>query len=213
MSPSVITFLRQLPKAYREIGSVIPSSVHLAEKMVEPILEFETNISILEVGAGTGPITKQILKVMKPKDNLTVCEINRHFMAQLEASLRHYPDFKKKQEQVEFICASVEELPELTSGKKYNVILSSLPFSLFPAEKVSDFLELFKKLLAPGGVIVFYEYVGFRKLVSIIGKDSERQRVKEIDLVIDTWKKSYESQTKWTLLNIPPARVQYFSAI
>lgn len=211
MSPSAFTFLRQLPKAFREIGSVIPSSVHLAEKMVEPILEFKIPVSILEVGAGTGPITKQIIKSMKDGDHLTICEINRHFMARLEANLRHYPDFQKKHSQVEFVCDSVDNLPKISGGKKYNVILSSLPFSLFPAERVGEFLELFKSMLAPEGVIVFYEYVGFRKLVSIIGKNSEKQRVREIDSVIDLWKKDYESQEKLAFLNIPPARVQYFS--
>ena len=65
------------------IGAVAPSSHELAGSMLKHIDCNKTPKKILEVGAGTGVVTKRILKCLKPKDELLVYEIEPDLCASL----------------------------------------------------------------------------------------------------------------------------------
>ena len=64
-----LKFLKESLKNIRQIGSIFPSSRFVVRKMIEPI-DFEKKITILELGSGTGVITKQLLEKINSESTL-----------------------------------------------------------------------------------------------------------------------------------------------
>jgi len=52
MNNSYLTFIRELPKSFSQIGAMLPSSPALGRAMVRPIREAKRPLNILEVGPG-----------------------------------------------------------------------------------------------------------------------------------------------------------------
>lgn len=208
MASEYLTFIKELRTGFDSIGSVIPSSPALARAMVRPIIESsKESLSILEVGPGTGPFTRKILKLMGPNDRLVICEINKRFIDQLKRELPKNRDFLFNQDRVEFFLGPIQELARRDGEKKFDVIVSSLPFSNFPPQLVDEILGLLQGMLAPDGALTFCEYVGLRKLSRLIPE--RRDQAREIDRVIDHWCSKVERRGKVrkevAILNIPPA--------
>lgn len=204
-----LTFFKELPRHFQEIGAVLPSSPALAKAMARPVRDAGRPLRILEVGPGTGPVTKEILRFMGGEDSLLVCEINRSLLTTLKLKLgknRHYLEHRRR---VKFFLGPVQDLRKRRMSGKFDVIVSSLPFSNFTPELVGDILELYEGLLAPGGTITFFEYLGLRKIGSLLQSRRERRRMRAVDAVVKEWRHSVsqlgEVRTEVTLLNFPPA--------
>ncbi len=214
MVHSYLTFLKELPKKYEEIGGLIPSSPALGRAMVRPIRESrKKSLNILEVGPGTGPFTRQILKLMGHKDRLTICEINPRFVKQLQTELPKNKHFLLHQERVELFEGPVQGLAKQIAEPCFDVVVSSLPFSNFPPDMVDEILQCLKAMLVPDGVITFCEYVGVRKLAGLL--PDRRARVKGVDAVIKKWCTNVRTagrvKKEIALLNFPPAYTIHFS--
>lgn len=163
------------------VGSVAPSSKSLALKMVKGI-DFEKAKVIVELGPGTGAITKYIIERMRPETQLISVELNDKFVKTLKED---YP-----QENVHFVEDSVENIPQIL--EKYDVsdvdaFVSSLPISLFPTEMIEKLTSDMKGNLADDGVYIQYQYSLHKR--------------KWIEANWSVLKKSI------TLLNIPPSIV------
>ena len=63
-----IHFIKESLKSLQEVGTVLPSSKSVVNKMVEPI-NFNEDIIIIELGSGTGVITKEIIQSALSLDN------------------------------------------------------------------------------------------------------------------------------------------------
>lgn len=71
-------FTRQYLSNPRMVGAVLPSSKHLAQRMVEPI-NFSASRTIIEYGPGTGIFTSEIIKYREGYTKLLLFEINPVF--------------------------------------------------------------------------------------------------------------------------------------
>jgi phosphatidylethanolamine/phosphatidyl-N-methylethanolamine N-methyltransferase len=80
-----ILFLKKYLKDPKSMGSVIPSSEFLAKAMYKSIKELDQT-SIIEIGAGTGAITKHISSL-----NPLLVEIDKEFCVLLR---QNYPHLK-----------------------------------------------------------------------------------------------------------------------
>jgi phosphatidylethanolamine/phosphatidyl-N-methylethanolamine N-methyltransferase len=203
------TFMKELPDSFSEIGAMLPSSPHLAKLMIEPLELSASNKRILEVGPGTGPFTRAILKKMIPGDEFVVCEINSRFMSSLKESLLSDSCYLKHRENVHFYQGSVLELPESFVGSGFDFIVSSLPFHNFTPEMVDSFFSYFSRILNNDGTLTFFHYAGLRKLSGISPKREVRERVKGVDRVIAKWcdeaSKEGSIDKKVSIFNLPPA--------
>lgn len=146
MSASV--FLKQFSKNWREVGSVVPSSPFLVRKMLSKV-NFDSARLIVELGPGTGPLTKEILKRLHPEGWLIVIESNEAFCSMLR-------DIGDPRLRVEY--DSAEDLPRILGDKKANAILSGLPLAVIDRKTVRNILESAKKSLDPDGVFVQFQY-------------------------------------------------------
>lgn len=177
--------------------------------MVRPIREATRPLNILEVGPGTGPFTRQILRLMSPEDTFTICEINPRFLELLRRNLEKKPYFQKNKERVRFFQGPVQELPTLGQHQKYDIIISSLPFTNFTPETVEEILSLFREMTADGGSVNFMEYLGVRRLSTVVCSQRSRERLARVDKVIQRWYDEVEEcgevRKKLSLFNLPPA--------
>lgn len=76
-------FLSQFFKKPLETGAVLPSSPLLAKAMANQI-NFKTAKVIVELGPGTGSITRELLKRMRKDAKLIGLEINKEFCRELK---------------------------------------------------------------------------------------------------------------------------------
>jgi phosphatidylethanolamine/phosphatidyl-N-methylethanolamine N-methyltransferase len=206
MSVDAVTFLKELPSRFHEIGAIIPSSRMLAKSMIRPLLESDRPMNILEVGCGTGPCTRELVRNMGTEDNLVACEINPVLFSRMKASLEKEPAYQKHKDRITLYCLPVQDLPGIGFEGSFDFIASSLPFTNFTPSLVKEILASYDKLLKPGGELTFIEYVLIRKLSQVIRTQSERERLRAVDAVMDKWlKQKRGTDMEVTLLNVPPA--------
>ena len=81
---SDLVFLKGFLKNWREVGSPVPSSRHVARRICQ-FIDFQRARTIVEIGAGTGVITHEILNSLQPDGRLIVFEVNEEFCDRLRA--------------------------------------------------------------------------------------------------------------------------------
>ncbi len=85
-----IEFLQAFLKNPLKVGSIAPSSPELAQKMVEGICPDEENI-VLELGVGTGAITKFLQEVAPSKESYLGIELDKTLVKSLKVN---YPQMR-----------------------------------------------------------------------------------------------------------------------
>lgn len=85
-----IQFLQAFLKNPAKVGAIAPSSPELARKMIDGITPAADNI-VLELGVGTGAITKFIQEIVPDERSYLGIELDRTMVRSLK---RNYPDLK-----------------------------------------------------------------------------------------------------------------------
>ena len=83
-------FWREFRRAFHTTGAVLPSGRALAEALAHFVRDGDVRRGprqILEVGPGTGAVTRHILQAMRPDDQLALVERNREFVTRLREHL------------------------------------------------------------------------------------------------------------------------------
>lgn len=76
-----LRFARQFLRHPKQLGTVVQSGRTLAKRMADEVGE---SVRVVEFGAGTGPVTREILKRLPENGHLTCFEINRELCRCLE---------------------------------------------------------------------------------------------------------------------------------
>ncbi|MGJ8743057.1 MAG: class I SAM-dependent methyltransferase [Polaribacter sp.] len=126
-------------------------------------INFATVEVIIELGPGTGAITKYILEQLPPNATLICFEINDSFYHQL---------LQINNPQLVVIKASAERMiEELNKLGIYNTkhIISSLPFTMLPDIVAKNILDVSYKFLENEGTFTQYQYslTYYKKLKSV----------------------------------------------
>ena len=77
-------FFRKFLKYGTSIASVAPSSRHMVRSILSGI-DFEAAKCIVELGAGTGPITDELIRRVRPQTKLIIVELDPDFCTRLRA--------------------------------------------------------------------------------------------------------------------------------
>lgn len=199
----MLTFFRESLANFQRTGAVLPSSPWLARRLAKQIASQNGSgepQQILEAGPGTGALTTEIVRHLRPGDHLTLCEINGCFVRHLKDRLDSDPALAPWAHQVSIHHGPVEEL-----GAEYyfDHIVSGLPFNNFPPDLVRKIFEAFMLAAKPSGTVSFFEYVGIRRLKAPFLSDTERERLNEVKAIIEEYMGT--GQREMTLLNVPPA--------
>lgn len=175
-----IIFLKGMISSPDTVGSIIPTSRVTARCMADQI-DTSSKLPVLELGPGTGVITKAILnRGIDPKD-LYCVEYSDEFTRRLKIML---PD-------VNIINGDAFDLDNVLGdmrNAKFDTIITSMPLLNFPmmARKrlINDLLER----MPDGRPIILFSY-GATAPVPTEGEDFDVTSI------------------RWVIRNVPPARV------
>ncbi|MFJ4187047.1 class I SAM-dependent methyltransferase [Kitasatospora sp. NPDC089509] len=221
-----LLFLAEALRTFHDTGALAPSGPDLVNALVVPATSRPNRpISVLEVGAGTGVVTRRLARVLRPGDRLHVVEANPRF-ADL---LREDPVLAARPAGVELRLSAcrVEELPEATGatdagpegdtdqavgtdragvGERYDVIVSGLPFTNFEPALVRDILDLYLRLLAPGGELTYFGYLGTTTARTLVSGPRQGARHRAVVRLLRRFEATYGLGRRTVWRNLPPAR-------
>ena len=149
-------FLRSWLRDPVAVGLPFPSSPRLALRLAETVRRaaISNGGPVLELGAGTGVVTKALMETGWPLDRIVVVERDGELCRTLE---RRLPGLQVLQAN----ALKLGALAQRTGLSRASVVLSGLPMRAIPTRAAFDcYLEAFR-LLPPGGAIIQYTY-GFR---------------------------------------------------
>ena len=198
-----VNFLRELRGNFGKIGAVLPSSRFLAKAMTQPLREAREPARILEVGAGTGAITGEIVRCLRADDQFDTVEINDRFVAILQRRLA--TDWAGSP-QVRIIHGPIEEV---VGDGCYQYVISCLPLNIFPTTHVRHVFQVFRRLLAPRGTLTFFEYTWIRQLKTPFVNRRERRRLYRVGRIVESYVRSCQFRQAHVLANVPPATVRH----
>jgi phospholipid N-methyltransferase len=204
-------FWRQFREQYHTTGAVLPSGRALSRALTHFVRNGVNSTGgkprrILEVGPGTGAVTTEIVRDMSPNDRLTLVERNDQFVEHLRAQLGSARQFQTTFDRIELVHSGVEELPE---DEPYDLIISGLPLNNFSVSLVDSLLTKMQQLLAPNGVLSFFEYVAIRRAKSIVSPAKDRERLRGIEQILNKLLDNYELRRDLVVANVPPAWVHH----
>lgn len=198
-------FLREASRNWQRTGAILPSSTRLAQAMTAPIQDYridERPKRILEVGAGTGVITRELLKKMGPDDLLVVYELSENLARDLKWMLDSIPTARRRKVEIR-----VRAFPEGLSDEVYDFAICSLPFNNFPSTEVRKILGTFARCLEGGGILTYFEYCHIRQLKLRVSTGKEAIRLRRIQRIFENYLATHRISSKTVRLNVPPAWV------
>jgi len=174
----------------------------LAKAMTSHIASLDGKRRILEVGPGTGPFTKAILRKLRAGDHFDLVEINQTFCRKLEKDVLAPYRARHPQVTVRLHCAPIEDAD---LAGPYDAIVCGLPFNNFPPKLVRQIFRRMFALLKNSGELVYFEYAGVRVLKSPVVDSDGRARLKRIDAIGKSLRRKHEGKKELVLGNFPPA--------
>lgn len=156
-----LDFFKGFLKNPREVGSVIPSSRFLTRRTLECGDIAHARV-IVELGPGTGVLTRHALQHMRPDAKLVAVEISRDFA---EGLRRDFPDSRLYVHHGS--ATELEDALAKVGERQADLVMSGIPFSTLERGIGFATLEAARRVLAPGGRFVAYQ---FRSKVRDLGE-------------------------------------------
>jgi len=143
------SFLKALIHNPREMGAIFPSSSFLAKEMAAHVLKNREGV-VVELGAGTGVITKALLRSGVQPGNIIIVESSASFVKKLR---RRFPAIR-------IVEGNAAELMTLLAFEKREVhtIISSLPLRSLHKPMAESILQQINLRLSQEGRYIQYTY-------------------------------------------------------
>lgn len=199
-------FLREFHRSFPTTGAIVPSGPSLSAALARPALQIEGRRRVLEVGPGTGVVTRCLARGWRSDDRLDLVEINPAFADRIREKLTDDADFRSLNNGTRILCAAIEEA-EL--DPPYGAVVSGLPLNNFSAEAVRRILDVLTSALGPGGTLSFFEYAGIRRAKQMAAGGDQRRRLQGIGRELSTTFAGHDYRRETIWLNIPPAWVHH----
>lgn len=203
-----LAFFRQFRQRFETTGAIAPSSRFLATSMTRFLKERDpaTPVRVLEIGPGTGPVTDSIVRLIQPGDVFDLVELNDEFVHILEARFSSEASWKPAHAH-----STIYQLPvqDYQAAAPYDFVISGLPLNNFPAELVKTITDAYFRLLKPGGVLSYFEYMYVRPVRKLISRGDELSRIAAIDDILQSHCDRCRIGRDNVWINIPPAWVQH----
>ncbi|MFJ2862319.1 hypothetical protein [Kitasatospora sp. NPDC087314] len=233
-----LLFLTEALRTFHDTGALAPSSAELVNALVVPVTSRPNRpISVLEVGAGTGVVTRRLTQVLRPGDRLHVVEANQRFADRL----REDPVLAARHPGIALRLSAcrVEELPQCrpatptapdgigraagtgpgggadatnATDERYDVIVSGLPFTNFEPAQVRHLLDLYLRLLLPGGELTYFGYLGTTTARTLTSGPRQGARHRAVVRLLRRFEATYGLGERTAWHNLPPARAYLLRA-
>jgi len=175
-----IRFFKGMMQGPRTVGSIAPTSSITARRMAS-VVNPQSGLPVLELGPGTGAITKAILARGVEPENLIAIEYSTDFFNHLV----------KRYAGVHFINGDAFDLDKtlgVLRGQTFDSVISGIPLLNFPMQARVALLESLLDRLPPGRPVIQISYGA----VSPIIARPDRYHIKHFDFIVR---------------NIPPAQL------
>ena len=126
----------------------MPSSDDLGRRITEGI-ELDRARTIVELGPGTGALTRFIVERAAADAQVMAVEIDHAFAKTVQS---RFP-------RIQVVHGSAERLPEYVNGTPADCIVSGLPWAAFPARQQIRILDAVLAALKPGGWFATFAYI------------------------------------------------------
>jgi phospholipid N-methyltransferase len=144
-----IRFFRSFLAHPRQVGAILPTSKRAVRDMLD-MANFAQARCVVELGAGTGVYTEEILTRLHPEARFLAFEVDPDLVATL--------DGRFEDPRVRIINDSAENVEQYLDGAKVDIIVSGLPFTSLPEPVKRNIFEQITQVLAPEGVMVAIQY-------------------------------------------------------
>jgi phosphatidylethanolamine/phosphatidyl-N-methylethanolamine N-methyltransferase len=176
-----LSFVQRMARNPRAVGAISPASAALAEAMAGQV-DFALPGRVLELGPGTGAITKALVqRGLGPRRVLAV-EADATFARMLRT---RFPG-------LDVIEGDATDAEAIEGLGPFNAIISSLPLLNFPAHERAALVQELLRLVPPGAPFVQYSYG--------VKPPLQRSANLRVTLAAKVWR------------NLPPARIWVFQA-
>ena len=145
-------FLRGFIKHPVMVGSVIPSSKALIDRMLEPV-DWANCKLFVEYGPGVGTFTEHVLQRLAPDATLIAIDTNADFTRYLR---RKFADSRLFA--ITGSAADVRDIIADCGFEEADYVLSGLPFSTLPPGIGPKIAEETAAALRPGGAFLVYQF-------------------------------------------------------
>jgi phospholipid N-methyltransferase len=145
-------FLRGFLKHPVMVGSIIPSSRLLIERMLRPV-DWDNTKLFVEYGPGVGTFTRDLLDRISPNAKLVTIDTNSDFTKYLSKSIDD-----PRLIAVTGSAADVEQILTERGLGKADYVLSGLPFSTLPPGVGDAIAKATAKVIRPGGAFLVYQF-------------------------------------------------------
>ncbi len=200
-------FFRQFRQQYGTTGSILPSSRALARALTRPMRRRNGPRRVLEVGPGTGAVTREIVRGLRPQDRFDIVEINASFVEVLHRRFEEEPTFRRCRHQSRLIHAPIQEVP---GQGGYDFLISGIPLNNFGPPLVEEIFVSYRRLLGPGGILSYFEYVGIRDLKRMVVSPPERARLRALSALLEEKIRRFQVGEEVVMFNVPPAVARHF---
>jgi phosphatidylethanolamine/phosphatidyl-N-methylethanolamine N-methyltransferase len=181
-------FLSNFRKNPRTVGAIAPSSQSLARMMLDD-LPLAPGVRIVELGPGTGAITREIARRLPADSTCLAIDINPEFSARVA---EQWPGIAS-------VCDRAERLLHIARDRNLlpvDHIISGLPFASLPSAIARDIVDAIVASLGPGGTFTTFQYAhafGFPSAITVRRTLSRRMGARPT--------------SRFVLGNLPPALV------
>ena len=183
-----LLFVRQFLRAPTTIGAVAPSSVYLARRISADV-PAEGAPTVLELGPGSGAFTGEIRRRLGGRGRHVAIEVNPSMAVALRE--RH-----RGVEVVEGDAADTAGLLRDLGVTRVDLVISGLPWAVFPGPKQEAILDSVVAAMPPEGRFATFAYSHATVLPSAV---RFRRRLEERFETVGS------GATEWR--NLPPARI------
>jgi phosphatidylethanolamine/phosphatidyl-N-methylethanolamine N-methyltransferase len=195
-------------KDFFHTGSLVPSSHYLGRELAANLRGDRPPARILEIGGGTGPVTAQILPLLRDDDQFDVVEINGDFVKHLceRFQVNEPSPLDSTPAHFRILHAPVQDVP---GQGVYQHLISGLPFNNFPIKLVREIWKNIHRLAAPNATFAFFEYVAIREMKMPFVARDEKKRLQLVGRHLEREMKLHQIHARKVFLNVPPAVVHH----
>ena len=145
-----IEFLQAFIKNPLKVGAITPSSPELAREMLKGIEPDENNI-ILELGVGTGAITKFVEEKVPDEKSYLGVELDGTLVNSLNVRFPHLKILKGN-------ACELDKIHEKSELGKVSYIICCLPFVSMPNDVGEKVLSEIEKFMSQGCLLRTFQY-------------------------------------------------------
>jgi phospholipid N-methyltransferase len=139
-SKGITEFMKAALRDPRQVSTIFPSLRFLAQALIHHS-QMGPGDSVLELGCGSGAITRHILDHRDQWASYQGVEIDSQLVEYLRQS---FPGES-------FLQASADQLAPSIPDRSVDVVISSLPWTMFPEELQKGIIEEIVRVLKPEG--------------------------------------------------------------